>query len=83
MKNSYLIILAVIMASMLFLPLAATALPSAQGDAALTLAPQTEDAVRLKTDTGIPEIGTDEYLVGVVAVSVAAAPPVAGKRSDR
>ncbi len=72
MKNSYLIILAVIMASMLFLPLAATALPSAQGDAALTLAPQTEDAVRLKTDTGITEIGTDEYLVGVVAAEMPA-----------
>ncbi len=72
MKNSYLIILAVIMASMLFLPLAATALPATQGGAALTVAPQTEDAVRLKTDAGITEIGTDEYLAGVVAAEMPA-----------
>lgn len=72
MKNSYLIILAVIMASMLFLPLAATALPATQGGTALTVAPQTEDAVRLKTDAGITEIGTDEYLAGVVAAEMPA-----------
>lgn len=72
MKNSYLVILAVIMASMLFLPLAATALPATQGETALTVAPQTENGVRLKTDTGITEIGTDEYLVGVVAAEMPA-----------
>ena len=72
MKNSYLIILAVIMASMLFLPLAATALPATQGNTTLTVAPQTEDAVRLKTEAGITEIETDEYLVGVVAAEMPA-----------
>lgn len=72
MKNSYLIILAVIMASMLFLPLVATALPATQGGAALTVAPKTEDAVRLKTEAGITEIEIDEYLVGVVAAEMPA-----------
>ena len=72
MKNSYLIILAIIMASMLFLPLAATALPATQGDTTLTVAPQAQDAVRLKTEAGITEIGIDEYLTGVVAAEMPA-----------
>lgn len=73
MKNSYLIILAVIMASMLFLPLAATAAPSDTGNTALTVAPVLTDSVKVKTSDGqIKEMGEEDYILGVVAAEMPA-----------
>ncbi len=73
MKNSYLIILAVIMASMLFLPLAASPLPPSKGDAVLTGSPLADDTVRVKMSDGkVAEMETSDYLIGVVAAEMPA-----------
>ena len=73
MKNSYLIILAVIMAAMLFFPLAASPLTPSKGDAVLTVSPTAEDTVRVKMSDGkVAEMETSDYLTGVVAAEMPA-----------
>ena len=48
MKNSYLIIIATVMAAMLFLPLAATAKKTSNSPTVSTVAPISDDTVKVK-----------------------------------
>lgn len=72
MKNSYLIIIATVMAAMLFLPLAATAVTVADAPTVSTLAPVLDSSVKVKmTESGeIISLETEDYVLGVVAAEV-------------
>lgn len=72
MKNSYLIIIAILMAAMLFLPLTATAGVTSGGPALSTAAPVAEEKVRVKmTENGeIITLSLEDYVLGVVAAEV-------------
>ena len=74
MKNSYLIIIATVMAAMLFLPLAATAKKTSNSPTVSTVAPISDDTVKVKLTEKdkIIEVSLEDYVIGVVAAEVPA-----------